>query len=284
MFEVERFRSVVKGYSLHIGLNSVDPNHYDGWSGPLIACEADANSMRKICQGRGFQPKVLLTAQATRTTVLDHLSDLATNMAAGDTLIVSYSGHGGQLPDINGDEDDGLDETWCLFDGQLLDDELYWAWSKFQAGVRIAVFSDSCHSGTVIKQLALSQNVFSRSVDALDPSDGYRIMPPEIQYRTYEVNRDFYDELLQKPVPPPSPGCSVLLISGCQDNQLSRDGAFNGKFTGALISTWANGKFKGTYAEFTKAIRERLPSTQSPNYLPAGAANPEFTNGEVFLV
>ncbi|WP_263588896.1 caspase family protein [Sphingopyxis sp. GC21] len=275
---------MANGYSLHIGLNSVDPNHYDGWSGPLVACEADAAAMRKICQGRGFQPKVLLTALATRPAVLDHLSDLATSMIAGDTLIVSYSGHGGQLPDRNGDEDDGLDETWCLFDGQLLDDELYRAWANFKPGVRIAVFSDSCHSGTVIKELALAHHVISRPLGALDPSAGYRIMPPEIQYRTYEANREFYDDLLQKPAPPPEPACTVLLVSGCQDNQLSQDGAFNGKFTGALISTWANGKFKGTYAEFTKAIRKRLPSSQSPNYLPVGVANPQFTDGEVFSV
>jgi hypothetical protein len=44
-----------------------------------------------------------------------------------------------------------MDETWCLYDGQLLDDELHGAWEKFQAGVRILVFSDSCHSGTVLK-------------------------------------------------------------------------------------------------------------------------------------
>ena len=31
-----------KGVSLHVGLNKVDPQHYAGWSGPLNACEADA--------------------------------------------------------------------------------------------------------------------------------------------------------------------------------------------------------------------------------------------------
>ncbi len=34
-----------KGISLHLGMNAVDPAHYGGWSGELLACEADANDM-----------------------------------------------------------------------------------------------------------------------------------------------------------------------------------------------------------------------------------------------
>ena len=68
-------------------------------------------------------------------------------------MLLSYSGHGGQVPDQNGDDpNDGLDETWCLFDGQVLDDELYGALSAFAPGVRVVV-SDSCHSGTMLKQV-----------------------------------------------------------------------------------------------------------------------------------
>lgn len=47
--------------------------------------------------------------------------------------MLSYSGHGGQLPDLNGDESDGRDETWCFFDGELVDDELYNSFSQFAA-------------------------------------------------------------------------------------------------------------------------------------------------------
>jgi hypothetical protein len=34
------------------------------------------------------------------------------------------SGHGGQVKDTDGDEEDGLDETLCLWDGQCADDFL----------------------------------------------------------------------------------------------------------------------------------------------------------------
>ena len=76
----------------------------------------------------------------------------AKTLQGGDLFFLTYSGHGGQVPDVNGDEADKKDETWCLYDGQLIDDELYFELSKFAAGVRILVLSDSCHSGTVTRE------------------------------------------------------------------------------------------------------------------------------------
>lgn len=36
---------MAKGVALTIGLTSVDPKHYQGWSGELAACEADAKDL-----------------------------------------------------------------------------------------------------------------------------------------------------------------------------------------------------------------------------------------------
>ena len=138
--------------SLHIGLNSVNPEHYEGWSGPLAACEFDANDMRDLAQARGIKASVLLTRDATRARTLAGIRAAAKALKAGDLFFLSYSGHGGQVEDVSGeDETDKLDETWCLFDGQLIDDELYFELTKFKKGVRIIVLSDSCHSGTVTR-------------------------------------------------------------------------------------------------------------------------------------
>ena len=58
------------------------------------------------------------------------------------------------MPDTNSDEgDDRKDETWVLFDRMLVDDELYTLWGKFAQAVRIAVISDSCHSGSVSRDI-----------------------------------------------------------------------------------------------------------------------------------
>lgn len=64
-------------------------------------------------------------------------------------------GHGGSLPDDNGDEEDGMDETLIPVDyvqaGQIRDDELF---EKFivpmKAGVTVTCLMDCCHSGTVM--------------------------------------------------------------------------------------------------------------------------------------
>ena len=45
---------MAKGLSLHIGLNHVDPTHYQGWDGALIACIADARDMRALGKKKGF--------------------------------------------------------------------------------------------------------------------------------------------------------------------------------------------------------------------------------------
>lgn len=59
-----------KAASLHIGLNSVSAAGYDGWTGPLAACEFDANDMAALAKAKGMNPTVLLTKKGTRANVL----------------------------------------------------------------------------------------------------------------------------------------------------------------------------------------------------------------------
>ena len=272
---------MAKGISLHIGLNSVNPNSYAGWDGKLNACEADANDMQALVNSRGFKSNKLLTAKATRAAVAAGISDAAKKLVLGDMFLLTYSGHGGQLPDQNGDEIDGKDETWVLYDSEMVDDELYAAWSQFKAGVRILVLSDSCHSGTVVRDVML------RAGPGEFQHSAYRAMPSDIALRTYEANRKFYDPILQNRdliKAAEAVKASVLLISGCADNQLSSDGTFNGLFTGTLKSVWNGGTFKGSYRQFHKAILQKMPSDQSPELLIIGAANKVFLGSEPFKI
>ncbi len=114
-----------KALSLHMGLNGVSGAAYGGWDGPLAACEFDAHDMAALAKSRGMKPTVLITKKATRNATLSGIRAAAKALQSGDFFFLTYSGHGGQVPDVNGDEADKKDETWCLFDGQLIDDELY---------------------------------------------------------------------------------------------------------------------------------------------------------------
>ena len=259
-----------KGYSLHLGLNRVEPTHYGGWDGALNACEADAKDMQAIAKKLGFKSDLLLTSAASSANVVSRLINLAATLAVGDILWLTYSGHGGQMPDTNHDEADGQDETWVLFDRQLIDDELYALFAKFKAGVRIIVLSDSCHSGTVMRAMP------PRPGEA--PAARVRLMPPDVALRTFQAHAALY-KAIQKATPPSEKGgakAAVLLISGCQDNQTSLDGARNGLFTEKMLKTWNDGKFTGNYKHFRDRIAALMPATQTPNFFKAGATNGSF--------
>ena len=173
-----------KGIGLHIGLNSVDPRQYAGWDGTLVACEADARDMHAITSARGFTSSTLLTRKATAAAVTAGIRRAAGKLGAGDLFVLSYSGHGGQVRDPSGEEADWLDETWVLWDRELLDDELYALWAAFKPGVRILVLSDSCHSGTVLRDM-----FYDASPANATTSDRFKFIPRDVQDRTYEAHR-----------------------------------------------------------------------------------------------
>jgi metacaspase-1 len=281
---------MAKGISLHIGLNSVDPKAYSGWDGPLKACEADAQDMAGLAKEGGFTTSTLLTKKATRDAVIDAIKAAAKKLKTGDLFLLTYSGHGGQVPDTNGDEPDLEDETWCLFDGQLIDDELWELWSGFGKDVRVLVLSDSCHSGTVVRaayddltRAGVTLKPVSRASGGKPPV--FRAMPDDVALKTYRDNKKFYDKVAAALPDKPSPvNANVRLISGCQDNQLSQDGAFNGLFTGTLLRVWNNGKFQGAYNDFHLEIVKRMPPTQSPNQMLVGRHNTTYDGQRPFTI
>ena len=271
------------GISIHIGLNRVDPNHYQGWDGKLKGCENDARAMEAIASKQKFATSLLLNEQATAEGVKAAIGKAASQLKSGDILLLTYSGHGGQTPDPTEEEEDHLDETWVLYDRQLIDDELYALWGRFEADVRIFMLSDSCHSGSVAKEFRDSA-LFAGQPAANMPVP--RAMPVDVGMRTYAANKALYTQV--KADNPQGDrvgiGASVILISGCQDNQVSLDGPQNGVFTGALLKTWNDGKFKANIRKFHKSILNKIEFYQSPNYFRVGRSNPTFERQRPFTI
>jgi hypothetical protein len=270
---------MAKGISIHIGLNTVDPAHYNGWDGQLQACEYDAKDMQKIAEAKGFDSTIMLSKEATAEAVSDEIRRAAGELDKGDLLFLTYSGHGGQVPDTNSDEKgDANDETWVLYDRQLVDDELYALWGGFDSGVRLFVLSDSCHSGSVTRDLfdALVPQIVEKGM--IDASPRTKDLPRDVQDATYRANEDLYRQIQSsnQSGEDVEVGASILLISGCQDNQLSLDGDRNGLFTQTLLGVWDDGSWEGGYSRFWKAIAAKMPPTQSPNYFRVGVPNRAF--------
>jgi metacaspase-1 len=275
------------GNSLHIGLNRVDPLHYKS-DFPLSGCHNDARDMAAIAREQGFSAKILLDADATVQRVLSEIGQAAQALQSGDAFLLTYAGHGSQVPDRGGDEKDGLDETWLLFDRMLLDDEIYMELSKFAPGVRILVISDSCHSGTITREtqyrgLAQSQ-ALAPFYGGVDPV--FRTPGPGVGARVLHVHATEYaaawrsiDPRARERVMAP-----VIQISGCKDEQLAADGPSNGLFTGTLKRAWRAGAFTGTHRGFWQTISRDMPPTQSPVYLVFGTGIRAFERQCPFTV
>jgi metacaspase-1 len=275
------------GHSIHIGLNHVDPDAYDGWDGALSGCINDATDLKAIADGLGYDSSILIDEEATSDAVVEAIGRAAAELQSGDILLLTYSGHGGQVQDANRDESDARDETWVLYDRQLVDDELYQLWSQFEAGVRIVVLSDSCHSGTVTKvrkAIELRDAVDGTTRDGA--AEGARNLPLDVQERDERRRQATYRTVqwLAGAKGESDIAASVLLISGCQDNQLSYDGPRNGRFTTELLTTWQNGAFRGGYREFHRSILTRMPPDQSPNYSVVGTPSAGFEAQVPFTV
>jgi metacaspase-1 len=275
-----------KGLSLHVGLNEISPDHYGGSNGRLEACVNDAEAMEKLATAQGFEVlAVLRDSQGTRQAVKDQFTQAAKTLKSGDIFLFTYSGHGSFVPDENGDETDKFDETWCLYDGMLIDDEVYQMWQEFAPGVRVLVLLDCCHSGTAIKDFVPAP-VGGQAVKR----PRLRALPLSIAKKTWMTNRDMYKAISDATAGSAAsaaakdPACTVTLISGCQDNQVSIDDWPNGAFTAQVLAAWNNGAFQGTLGDFHAQIKAAMSSDQQPNLYTVGAVDLAFAGQRPFTV
>lgn len=271
----------MKKYALHIGLNQVDPDHYDGWDGKLDACVNDSEFYGGLSKRAQFDKIIILqNSEATSGAVIENLSAFAGDLEKGDFFFFTYSGHGSQIVDLNNDEEeDEMDETWCLFNRQLIDDELFEAFKAFNRGVKIFMVSDSCHSGSV-----------SRGQPALK----MRRAPEDVSKRTFLKNKAIYIPIVSRSrVTRGGIGAHVLQFSGCQDDQLSFEFGANGLLTTVIKTTLEQGEHS-SYTALFKILESEVPRIlkeatapdvliQTPNMFNYGNAEFDFKEEATFF-
>lgn len=116
---------------------------------------------------RCFNPDKIVTLvneQATKKNILKKLNQIIDQAQFKDIIYIHFSTHGQQVVDVDGDEEDGLDEAIIPFDAcktfvkgvyegknHLIDDELYKLLSALRKKVgkfgSLVVVIDACHSG-----------------------------------------------------------------------------------------------------------------------------------------
>lgn len=118
----------------------------------LAGCVNDARNWARTLAALGFETRLLLDAGASRATLERELDRLVDQSRSGDVIVFQYAGHGTQAPDLNGDEDDNIDEALCPVDfasGALyIDDDIAEVFARIPDGVNMTCFMDCCHSGT----------------------------------------------------------------------------------------------------------------------------------------
>ena len=253
-------------WALLIGVNEYI---YDGIP-DLKGCETDVELMRKVLTTKYGFPKenigVVLSEEATKENMVAALKEwLIEKPKAGDIVILYYSGHGVQIADTSGDEEDGFDEAFCPTDVKLneskteflnvlLDDELDELLSQIPTD-NVTAILDSCHSGTATKSL-ISVGMSQSRV----------------------INRDLLLVANQNPKPPknekPPQGSSRapgnpshVVITGCDDHEVSQErtwyspdtGYFrSGVLTKYLVDELNQQQPDITYTDLMARIRQKI--------------------------
>jgi hypothetical protein len=145
-----RFRALL------VGIN------YVGSSCELRGCHNDVDTMQRYLSTQGYEDgdmRVMLDdgehEEPTLANMIEGFQWLVDGAQSGDSLFFHYSGHGAQMKDDDGDEDDGKDECLCPVDFQtagLLRDDIAFKYlvAPLQRGVILTCVMDCCHSGSIL--------------------------------------------------------------------------------------------------------------------------------------
>ncbi|MDX2249503.1 MAG: S8 family serine peptidase [Bacteroidia bacterium] len=272
------------GYSLHIGVNIANEIHYGKDLPQLKAAVNDALFWESYARSQGYRTQSLHDKAATVDAVKQILNLYSKNMKAGDILLLTYAGHGGQITNdrpISLDSE-GYDQTWCLYDRQMLDDEIYECFESFVEGTRILVVSDSCHSGTITRdeEIDLSK-LFAEGMAMAAETRGLRSrqLPMSVLRFALNYSGKVYQPLQEKyKIKPKVSGikAAVKLLAACQDDQQTLDGPENGIFTAALKQILNNPLYQDKPCEeLLKAVSE-MYFFPNPNFFQYGSIIPSF--------
>lgn len=121
--------------------------------GACPGADKDSNTMNAMISQYVDSSHIvrLNNKQATVGAFKKALTEQIGKVPEDGLLILTYSGHGGQYNKSSTakDETDGRDEFLCLYDGALIDNDLWemFGWCKG----RVFVVFDCCHSGTMYR-------------------------------------------------------------------------------------------------------------------------------------
>jgi len=188
----------------------------------LPGIRLDINQMKKLLESRGFHVHVLFNQSATLSNVTNALNSYR-KLSSNDSFFFYDSSHGTQVPDVNGDETDGLDEAYVLYDvnsnisneqGLLIDDHLDNMLAAIPA--KKVMVTDACHSGTMYK--SFSRNAKTKSVRV---ASNFKF-----------INKEAVTGKIKRPM-------NLVVFGASSDNEKSIATSSGSLFTEAFSDAWS---------------------------------------------
>jgi len=168
-----------------------------------LTCTADGDNMQELARACGISDlKVMYDEVCTKENVTAAIAEVGARCASDDYFIFYYSGHGTNIEDLSGEEEDGQYEAFCFVDdaGQISlnscmidDDFAQIVTDSVPEDARIVILTDCCHSGSIA-----------------------------------DLGRACWN------------GREVISITGCQDSQTSGDIGTGGIFTHSMLMAIEN--------------------------------------------
>ena len=209
-----------------LGKTYLNPSGYNGWDGDCPGCDIDAGKARDWCHRNGITVSAfLLNRDATVYRFVSEVQSAAAGLSAGGLLFIFDSGHGGQVPDTNGDEASGMADTLCMYDRPMVDDEVGAMLDSLPQDLRVFMVSDTCNSGT-----------------------SFRNGPPVVR-RPVSI-RGLASNSIQ-----------IVHFAACADGQSAIGGAMGGVWTHVLDVFLKPGI---TYRDWFTAAQAHMPPSQIP--------------------
>lgn len=245
----------MKKKALCVGIN----DYPFGEVNDLRGCVNDANGWASLLKDQfDFTDiKQLLDSDATKANIISGLKGLLSKSKSGDVLVFTNASHGTYQADTDADEG-GFDEAICPHDTDsnlLLDDELREILVNIPKGVRFTFISDSCHSGSVTREVKPGEYLRKRQ---LNPSvfGGRELLPDQLRTARGKKQEKHPESAMKE-----------ILLSGCKSNQTSADAYIDNDYHGAMtyhtIKAITDANYKLTYEELHENLVSML---EAANY------------------
>ena len=242
--------------------------------------------------------KKLVDWEATKENIIRSMNWLQQRAKPEDTVLFYYSGHGSQVYDQNGDEEDGKDEVLCPADisvyvpgNEISDDKLAALLEQIEAA-DITVIFDACHAGTGTRTMEFGESVRDTEVRALQ----LEYPEPKDRERTRSLSDAPADGMDMVPGGGSTAGTramagrrrSFTMIASCAPHETSASTVFSegltrfwsGILTYNLVNAFKRADGKTSYADLMASVLrdvKRIARDQTPQ-IEGDVDRPIFSN------